>query len=97
MNIQIIRRMFIKNFEEFNQNRMCNELIVFDDLIADMICNKKFSVIVTEIFIRGRKLNILTILMTQSYFQVSEDVGLYCTYFFYYENSKQTRASTNSI
>ena len=97
MNIQIIRRMFIKNFEEFNPNRMCIELIVFDDFIADMISNKKFSVIVTEIFIRGRKLNIFTVLMTQYYFQVSKDVGLYCTYFFYYENSKQTRASTNSI
>ena len=54
-------------------------LIVFDDMIADMINNKKLDSIVTELFIRGRKLNISLVFITQSYFK---DVRLNTTYFF---------------
>ena len=43
-------------------------LIVFDDIIADVINNKKLNPIVTELFIRGRKLNISVVFITQSYF-----------------------------
>ena len=50
-------------------------------MIADIISNKKLSPIVTEIFIRGRKLNFSTAFITQSYFQVPKDVRLNCTYF----------------
>ena len=46
-----------KNIEEHNPNKKCKILIVFDDMIADMLSNKKFNLIVTELFIRGRKLN----------------------------------------
>ena len=45
-------------------------LIVFDDMIADMKPNKKLSPIVPELFLRGRKLNILLVFISQSYFKV---------------------------
>ena len=51
-------------------------LIVFDDTIIDMINNKKLSSIVTELFIRGRKLNISFVFVTQSNFKVPKDVRL---------------------
>ena len=47
-----------KNIEEYNPNIKRNKLIVFDDMIADLVSNKNLTQIVTELFIRGRKLNI---------------------------------------
>ena len=47
-----------KNIEEYNANKKQKILIVFDDMIIDMLSNKKLSPIVAELFIRGRKLNI---------------------------------------
>ena len=47
-----------KNIEEYNPNKERKILIVFDNMIADMRSNKKLNPIVTELFIRGRKLNI---------------------------------------
>ena len=61
-------------------------------MIADMINNKTFNPVVTELFITGRKLNILIVFITQSYFKLPKDVRLNSTHFFYYENSKQKRA-----
>ena len=43
-------------------------LIVFDDMIADMINNKKLNLVVPKLFIRGRKFNISSVFITQSYF-----------------------------
>ena len=54
----------------------------FDDIIADMINNKKLNSIVTELFIRGRKLNISIVFITQSYFNVPKAVRLNSTHFF---------------
>ena len=51
-------------------------LIVFDDMIADIITNKKFQSIIKELFIRCRKLNISLVFITQSYFFVPKDVRL---------------------
>ena len=51
-------------------------------MIADMINNKKLDSIVTELFIRGRKINISLVLITQSYFKVPKDVRLNSTHFF---------------
>ena len=45
-------------------------------MIADMINNKKLNPVVTELFIRGRKLNISIVFITQSYFKVPKDVRL---------------------
>ena len=56
-------------------------LIVFDYMIADMINNKKLNPVVTELFIRGRNLNI-SISITQPYFKVPKDVRLNSTHFF---------------
>ena len=71
-----------KNIEDYNLGRECKILIVFDDMIANMINNKKLNPIVTELFIRGRKLNISTVVITQSYFKVPKDVRLNSTHFF---------------
>ena len=59
-----------KNIEEYKINRKCKILIVFDDMIADIINNKKLNLVVTELFITDRKLNISVVFITQSYFKV---------------------------
>ena len=71
-----------KNVEDYNPGKKREILIVFDDMIANMIHNKKLNSLVTELFIRGRKLNISIVFITQSYFKVSEDVRLNSTHFF---------------
>ena len=71
-----------KNIEDYNLGRERKILIVFDDMIADMINNKKLNPIVTELFIGGRKLNISIVFITQSYFKVPKDVRLNSTHFF---------------
>ena len=58
-----------KNIEEYNPDKKRKILIVFDDMIADMLSNKKLHPIVNELFIRGRKLKIF---ITQSYFAVPQ-------------------------
>ena len=74
--------MFNKNIEESNLNKKRKILIAFDDMIVDAINNKKLNPIVTELFIRDRKLNIFLVFITQSYFKVPKDVGLNSTHFF---------------
>ena len=71
-----------KNIEDYNPIKKRKVLIVFDDMIADMINNNKLNPIVTELFIRGRKLNISIIFIMQSYFKVPNDVRLNSTHFF---------------
>ena len=56
-----------KNIEDYNQRKSRKVLIVFDDMIAYMINNKKLNPIVTKLFIRDRKVNISTAFITQSY------------------------------
>ena len=63
-----------KNIEEYNLGKKLKLLIDFDDVIADTINMKKLNPIVIELFIRGRKLNISVVFITQSYFQVPKDV-----------------------
>ena len=70
-----------KNIEEYNLGKKRKALTIFDDIIADILNNKKLNLIVTELFIRGRKLNISIVFMTQSYFKVSKDVSLNSTTF----------------
>ena len=70
-----------KNIDHYNPDKENKILIVFDDMVADMINNKKLNSIVTELFIRGRKLNI-SVFITQSYFKVPKDVRLNTTHFF---------------
>ena len=63
-----------KNIDEYNADKQRKMLIAFDDMIADMINNKKLNSMVTELFIRGRKLNISIAFIMQSYFKVPSDV-----------------------
>ena len=71
-----------KNIDEYNPDKENKILIVFDDMIADMIHNKKLNSIVTKLFIRGRKLNISLVFITQSYFKVLKDVRLNTSHLF---------------
>ena len=71
-----------KNIEDYNPSKKRKVLIVFDDILADMINNKKLRSVVTELFIRGRKLNISIVFITQSYFKWTKDVWLNSTHFF---------------
>ena len=59
-----------KNFDEHNVNNERKILIVFDNIIADMLNKKKLNSVVTELFIRGIKLNTSLVFITQSYFKV---------------------------
>ena len=65
-----------KNIDDYNPDKENRMLIVFDDMIADMINNKQLNSIVTELFIRCRKLNMSLVFITQSYFKVPRDVRL---------------------
>ena len=71
-----------RNIDAYNPDKENKILIVFDNMIADMIHNKKLNSIVTELFIRGRKLNISLVFITQSYFKVPKDVRLNTSHFF---------------
>ena len=71
-----------KNINDYNLDKENKILTVFDNMIADMINNKKLNSIVTELFIRDRTLNISLVFITQSYFKVPKDVRLNTTHFF---------------
>ena len=71
-----------RNIDKYNPDKENKILVVFDDTIADMIKNKELNSIVTELFIRGRKLNISLVFITQSYFKVPKDARLNTTHFF---------------
>ena len=72
-----------ENIDDYNSNIQRKILIVFDDIIADIITNKKFQAIFNELFIRCRKLNTLLIFITQSYFFVPKDIRLNSTYYLF--------------
>ena len=74
-----------KNIEEYNIGTKHKILMVFDDMIADMIKNKKLIPIVKELFITGRKLNISIVFITQSYFKLPKNVILNSIHFFIME------------
>ena len=71
-----------KNIEEYNPNKKRKILTVFDYMIADILNNKNLNPIVTELFIRGRKLNISLVFITQSYFAVPKDIRLISKHYF---------------
>ena len=65
-----------KNSNFYNPNKENKKLIVFNDMIAEMIRNKNLDSVVTELFIRSRKLKISLVFITQTYFKVPKDVLL---------------------
>ena len=76
-----------KNIEERSLGKKRKILIVFGDMVADMVNNKKRNPITTELFIKGGKLNISVVFITQSNSKVPKDVRHFYT-FYYHENSK---------
>ena len=61
---------------DYNKQRKRKVLIIFDDMIADIMNNKNFKAIVKELFIRCRKLNVSIVFITQSYFRTPKDASL---------------------
>ena len=80
-----------KNIDEYNVDKECKILIVFDDMVAGMINNKNLNSVVTKLFIRGRKLNISFVFIMQSYFKVPKDT----THFFITKIPNKKKTSTN--
>ena len=80
-----------KNIEEYNLGKKRKILTVIDDMIADIINNKKLNPIVIELFIRGRKLNTSLVFLTQSCFKVPKDVRLNFTHFFIMKIPKKSK------
>ena len=71
-----------KNIDDYNRDKENKILTDSDDMIADINNNRNLNSIVTELFIRGRKLNISLVFITQSYFKVPKDVRLNTTNIF---------------
>ena len=78
-----------KNIDSYNLDKNNKNLIVFNDMMADIINNKMLKSVVTELFIRGRKLNISLLFITQSYFKSPKDVRMNTTHFFIAKISNQ--------
>ena len=78
-----------KNVEECNPNKKSEISIAFEEMIADKVSNKKLNLIVTVLYIRGRKLNTF-FFVKQSYFSVQKNQTKFYA-LFYHENPKQTR------
>ena len=70
-----------KNVDDYSSIGKRKILIVFNDMITDIMTNKKFQAVVKELFIRYRKLNISLVFITQSYFSVPKDVRLNSTHY----------------
>ena len=69
------------NIDDYNPKRKRKILVVFDDMIAYIMTNKRFQAIIKELFIRCRKLNISLVFITQSYFSVPREVRLNSTHY----------------
>ena len=70
-----------ENINDYNPIRKTKKLIAFDDMVADIMTNKRFRAIIKELFIRCRKLHISLVFITQSYFSVPKDVRLNSTHY----------------
>ena len=82
LNSQMIWMTFIKKNEKYNPNKKRKIFIIFYDMIADMLSIKKLNLMEIELFIRGRKLNIYLVFITQSYFAVPKTIRLNSTHYF---------------
>ena len=70
-----------ENINDYNPNRNRKILIIFEDMIADIMTNKKFQSTIKDFFIRCRKPNVSVVFITQSYFFVPEVVRLNLTHY----------------
>ena len=80
-----------ENINDYNPIRKRKKLFVFDEMIADIMTNKRFQAIIKELFIRCRKVNISLVFITQSYFSVPKDVRFKYSTLFHHENKQQKR------
>ena len=80
-NIEYVDDIY-KSIEQYTLTKKRKILIVFDDMISDMLCNEKPNPIVTEFIIRGWKLNMFLVLVRQSYFAAPKDIRLNSTHCF---------------
>ena len=71
----------LDDINNYNKNRDKKVLIVFDDMIADIECNKNFKRIIKELFYRARKINVSIVFITQSYFRALKDARLNSTHY----------------
>ena len=71
----------LENINNYNKNSDKKALIIFDDLIADIMRSEKFKAIFKELFIRCRKLNVSIVFTTQSYFRTPKDARLSSTHY----------------
>ena len=71
----------LENINNYNKNRDKKVFIIFDDMIADIMRSENFKVIVKELFIRCKKLNISVVFITQSYFRTPIDARLNSTHY----------------
>ena len=71
-----------ENIDNYNPSRKRKILIIFDDMITDIMTNEKFQSIIKELFIRCRKLKISLVFIPQSYFSVPKDVTLNSAHYF---------------
>ena len=69
------------NIDDFNPKRKRKILIVFDDMMTDIMTNKKFQAIIKELFIRCRKLNVSLVFIIQSYFKTPKNARLNSTHY----------------
>ena len=84
----------LENINNYKKNRDKKVLIIFDDMIADIMRSEKFKAIVKELFIRCRKLNISILFITQSYFRTPRDARLNSTHYILMEigNKKELKS-----
>ena len=80
-----------QNIDDYNPSRKTKILIVFHDMIADIMSNKKFQAINKELLIRCGKLKISLVFITESYFSVPNDVRLNSTHYLVMKIKKQKR------
>ena len=86
-----------ENTDDYNSNRKRKILIVLDDIIVDIMSNKKFQAIINELFIRCRKVNISFVFITQSCFSVPKDVRLNLTHSLTMKINNQTESQNIAI
>ena len=80
---------FHENLEDHNPTKKRRVLIVFHDMIGDMESNKTLSPIVTDLFLRGRKVNISLVFISKSYFKVPKTVRLNATHYFIMKKTRK--------
>ena len=78
-----------ENINDYNQRIKGKKIIVFYDMIADIMTNKKFQAIIKELFVGYRKLNIPLVFITQSYFTVPKNIRLSLTHLIMKVNNRR--------